>query len=376
MRISNLSVLTHTPAESAALASPNSEHGISVVTVTTDDGTSGTTFLDGASPDAAAALVRVLRPVLLGRDPLRIGALWRDMWRLRRKILPAAMGAVDVALWDLAGKVAGLPVHRMLGSGKASVPAYFSAAPHTSPEQFADEARYWREQGWTGYKLHPPTQHRLRGEAVEVAADIAACAAVHDAVGDRMSLMLDAAWAYDYAEAMRVGRAIEDMRFTWYEDPLPADDLSGTARLCAKLDIPVIATEATPGGVYALPQWIAGCATDALRGDVAIKGGITGLMKIAHLAEAHHLPFEVHHGYTAVNNVATLHVIAACDNARWFEVLPLNRADQRSLQQFWYGLAEPPVIDNAGLAWVPDEPGLGVEIDWDVLRSGSVREFS
>ena len=111
--------------------------------------------------------------------------------------------------------------------------------------------------------------------------------------------MLDSAWAYSYPEALKVGKAIEELGYTWYEDPLPADDIHGYVRLKQLLSIPLMATEITKGGLYALAPVDHHRATDYLRGDVVIKGGITGMMKIAHLAEAFQMNCEVHAGYNA-----------------------------------------------------------------------------
>jgi hypothetical protein len=138
--------------------------------------------------------------------------------------------------------------------------------------------------------------------------------------------MLDSVWSYSYPEALRVGQAIQDLGYFWYEDPLPDHDIHGYQRLARHLSIPLLATEITPGGLTALPAWITAGATDFLRGDVVIKGGITGLMKIAHLAEAFGMNCEVHDSYNALNNVAARHVMMAIDNCDWLEVLAFNRA--------------------------------------------------
>ena len=103
------------------------------------------------------------------------------------------------------------------------------------------------------------------------------------AVGDDMVLMLDSVWSYCYEDAVRVGMAIEELGFYWYEDPLAEDDIYGYVKLREKLDIPILATEANPGGLYPMAQFITARATDMLRGDVSVKGGITPMLKIAHL---------------------------------------------------------------------------------------------
>jgi L-alanine-DL-glutamate epimerase-like enolase superfamily enzyme len=249
------------------------------------------------------------------------------------------------------------------------VPAYFSSGHHDAPEHYAEEAAYWRDQGWKGYKLHPPTATWGINEKIPVELDIEASQAVREAVGDEMALLLDSTWGYTYPEALRVGRAIEELSFDWYEDPLPAEDIYGYTKLKQHLRVPILATEATLGGLYALPQWIVAGATDALRGDVVIKGGITGMMKIAHLAEAFRMNCEVHFAYNALNNVASLHVIMAIPNCDWFEVISFNPAGEHDLEHLSYGLASPIEVDSEGFVHAPTEPGLGFAVDWELIDS-------
>src|SRR5438094_7929016 len=126
--------------------------------------------------------------------------------------------------------------------------------------------------------------------------------------------MLDWTCAYQYPEALRVGRAIEELGFYWYEDPLADDDIYNYVKLKQQLHIPILATEYSPGGFTAFAPWLTARATDFLRGDVAVKGGITALVKAAHLAEAFHITLEVHHGGNSPNNVANRHVVMAIKN--------------------------------------------------------------
>jgi L-alanine-DL-glutamate epimerase-like enolase superfamily enzyme len=255
MKIVDLSVLMHERRWDQPFVGPKGVVPLGVLTIETDEGIAGRAFVSGPGGDAASQLVQLVKPQLLNRDPLDIGAIWLQLWRANRVLLPMTMGAVDIALWDIAGKAAGLPIHRLLGSYKQKVPAYLSSYMHAEPEEYAAEAAHWKKQGWTGYKLHPPTQRRRFGEAVATPADAAACRAVRDEVGADLTLMLDSAWEYSYAEALRIGRAIEDLDYSWYEDPLAADDLYGYTRLNAKLDIPIISTDATAGGEIALPYF-------------------------------------------------------------------------------------------------------------------------
>jgi L-alanine-DL-glutamate epimerase-like enolase superfamily enzyme len=350
-----------------------------VLRISTDDGLVGHSFLSFPGPGPAAIadqIVTFVKPLLLGQDPLDIGRHWRRIGGLGHFISPITHGVVDVALWDIAGQAAGLPIHRLLGGCRDRVPVYFSAGHHASPEAYAEEARYWRERGWSGYKLHPPRAPWLDTPAPPIAVDIDACSAVREAVGPEMALMLDATWSYSYTEALRVGRAIEELDYYWYEDPLRANDIHGYRRLKQHLHIPMLATEITPGGLDALAQWVTTGATDFLRGDVVIKGGITGLLKIAHLAEAFNMTCEIHDGYNALGNVANLHVMMAIDNCEWFEVLAFNRSGDHSLEHLSYGLTAPLEIDAGGWLHAPTAPGLGVEVDWDLINSAVERVVS
>lgn len=345
---------------------------LGVLRIHTDEGIEGINFLSYPGPgpqEIARQIVTFVKPILVGRDPLDIGMHWTNVAKLHRSVDQIAMGSVDVALWDIAGKAAGLPIHRLLGTYRDKVPAYFSSAQFDSPAEYAEEAANWKAQGWQGYKLHPPSSHRPVGEAVPFERDIDASRAVREAVGDEMMLMLDSSWNYTYPQALKVGRAIEELGFDWYEDPLPADDIYGYVKLKQHLSIPILATEITLGGLTALAPWVVERATDALRGDVTIKGGITGMMKIAHLAEAFHMNCEVHTAYNSMGNAATLHVLMAIPNGDWFEVLAFNPPGRYGLEHLNYGLAEPIEIDAEGYVHAPTKPGIGYDVDWELIDS-------
>ena len=328
---------------------------LGLVAVKTDDGLEGHCFLGSPMQGAdahAGPLMSLVKPKLIGRSPLDRGAIWQDMWDLHRVVDLKAIGAVDVALWDLAGRAAGLPVHRLLGSCKHQIPAYASSAWLPTPAAYGEEAVHYKELGWTAYKTHP---HGIPG------ADMAICRAIREAVGDDMVLMLDAQWAFGYEDALRVGRAIEELGYFWYEDPLAEEDIYNYTKLRQKLDIPLLNTEYAPGGYYAMAQWVHRQATDMLRGDVAVNGGITPLMRIAHLADAFHMKCEIHHGGNSLNNIANLHVTMAIPNCDYYEVFP---ADGRNK----YGLLEDIEVDESGMVHAPESPGLGFEIDWDLVK--------
>src|SRR5262245_24570667 len=192
---------------------------LGLVTIATDEGVEGHAFLGSAMRGAhfdAESLIHYLKPLVMGQDPLDRERLYQAMWQKNRQTTLRAIGAMDVALWDIAGKVAGLPIHRLLGSYRDRAPAYASSAVLASKEAYAEEAKRFKSEGWTAYKIHPPTDPDV---------DIEVCRAVRAAVGDGFRVMLDSTWAYQYPEALRVGKAIERLGFYWYEDPLADDDL-------------------------------------------------------------------------------------------------------------------------------------------------------
>ncbi len=264
-----------------------------------------------------------------------------------------AIGAVDVALWDLVGKAMGQPIHRLLGTYREKpCRPMRSSAVLASPAEYAEEAVRFKEYGWAAYKIHPPTRWK---------EDIKVCEAVRRAVGD-YTIMLDSTWSYDYPAAIRVGRAVEEMGFYWYEDPLADQDIYNYTKLKQQLSIPIMATEYPQTGLDPYQPWILQQATDYLRGDVAVKGGITTLVKTAHLAEAFRMNYEVHHGGNSLNNVANLHVIAAIRNTEFFEVLLPDGAQK-------YGLEQDIVVGRDGMVHVPNGPGLGAAIDFCTDRA-------
>jgi L-alanine-DL-glutamate epimerase-like enolase superfamily enzyme len=330
------------------------ESDLGLVTLRTDGGLEGHAFLGSAMRPAsldAQGLIQYLKPLVMGQDPLERERLWQALWQRNRATTIRTIGAVDVALWDLAGKIAGLPLHRLLGSYRNRVPAYASSAVLASPQAYAEEATRFKAEGWTAYKIHPPT---------DPVVDMEVCRAVRRAVGDGFKVMLDSTWAYEYPDALRVGKVVEGLGFHWYEDPLADDDLYNYVKLKQQLSIPILATEYAPGGFTALAPWIVARATDYLRGDPAVKGGITPLVKSAHLAEAFHMSYEIHHGGNSLNNVANLHVIMAIKNCEMFEVL-LPAGAQK------YGLAQDIEVDAQGMVHAFETPGLGAAIDFDLI---------
>ncbi len=364
MRITDLSITLHRWDVPPTIHrdSYGGSTDVGVVAIHTDEGLVGYSFLGSASSGAdqfAQQILKRLKPLVMGRNPLDIGAIWADLWHANRHVDTRAICAIDVALWDIAGKAANLPIHRLLGTCRDTAPAYASSAVLPAVQDYVDEALRFREAGWTAYKIHPRCVPKV---------DVETCAAVKNALGDSMVLMLDSMWSYSYEDAVRVGLAIQEMGFYWYEDPLAEDDLYGYTKLRPQLKIPILATGHSPGGMYGYTEWIRQQATDMLRGDVALKGGITPMVKIAHLAEAFRMKCEIHHGGNSLNNVANLHITMAIPTCEYFEVL-LPDVSQK------HGLVKDIEVDASGLVHAPTAPGLGYEIDWELIEHNKVAEL-
>jgi len=333
-----------------------------LVRIRTDEGVTGHSFIGSAlwsAQNDASFIVNTLRPMLIGEDPLARERIWQTLMRRLRGQRLTAVCAIDVALWDLAGRFAGVPVYRLMGAYRSRVPAYASSAVLDTPEAYAEEAVKYREAGWSAYKIHP------HGDPD---ADIRICREVRRAVGDDYRLMLDATWSYDYTQAVRVGVAIQELGFYWYEDPLVEDDLFSYVKLKQQLHIPIMATELPMAGPTSYAPWIMEQATDYLRGDVYLKGGLTSCLKTAHTAEAFHMNYEVHHGSNSLNNVANLHLTMAIPNCEYFEVLLPDEVQK-------HGLIKDIEVDENGMVHAFEEPGLGADIDFDLIERNKIAEL-
>ena len=338
----------------AAAATPE----LGLVAIETDAGITGHAFL-GASFRSARldvlSLTRHLKSAVLGQDPMERERIWQALSKRIRATTYRCIGAIDVALWDIAGKAANLPIHQLLGTCRHKVPAYVSSSVLTSHEAYLEQAAAMRDRGFRAYKIHPPAG---------MDATIRLCRDLRDLLGPDYRLMIDPAGAFSYPEALRLGRVLEELNYYWYEDPLAEDDIGNYVKLRQKLDIPLMATEYSPGGYHAYAPWITSQATDYLRGDVAIKGGLTAILKGAHLAEAFRMNYEIHHGGNSLNNFANLHVMMAIGNCEYFEVLLPEKAQK-------YAIKNDIEVDGEGFVHAVDGPGLGAHIDFDLIRDNT-----
>ena len=331
-----------------------------VITLHTDEGISGHSFgfAGKGAKMAGHAAATCIKPWLLGKDPWMREAHWQESRKQQRWWNHDPMytyGPFDIAMWDIAGRQAGQPIYRLLGGYRNKVPTYASSMSLPTPEAYAAEALEVKESGLVGYKLHP------QGSFDE---DLAAYRACREAVGDDYILMADPVAQYNYDDALRMGRELEKLNYYWFEEPLYDTDLYNLKKLTAKLDIPVVGTEVIAGSHYSIAQCIEQKVVDRVRTDVSWRGGITQVMKAAHLSESFGMQCELHTTIYHPLELANLHCACAMHNTEFFEILWPKKA-------FNFGLKEELHIDDEGFAHIPDKPGLGIDLDWALIDNAT-----
>ena len=338
-----------------------------VIAIETDQGLTG----EYAGGDAATyAQVGLFAHYLLGRDALQRELIYNDVKRALRKQDRMGLGPVDIALWDIAGKVHHAPVWQLLGGWKTSLPAYASTyhgdenGGLDSPAAFAAFAVQCREMGYPAFKIHGWGRGPIAREAATVLE-------VRRRVGPEMDLMLDPACEYEtFADALRVGRACDEAGYLWYEDPFKDGGVSHLAhrKLRQILKTPLLLGEHVRG-VEPKVDLVMAEATDFVRADPDYDGGITGVMKIAHAAEGCGLDVEIH-----APGPPHRHCMAAIRNTNYYElglVHPKVRSERNPVYAGDYSDALD-AINARGQVPVPQGPGLGVGIDWDYVRRRQV----
>jgi L-alanine-DL-glutamate epimerase-like enolase superfamily enzyme len=335
-----------------------------VISMKTSEGLEGNSFgFAGRGAEMAGQIAATtLKPFFLGKDPWAREKHWQDFRTYDRwwnHVPIYSYGPFDVCLYDIAAKAASLPLYKLLGSYREKVPTYASSFVLPTPEDYARQALEVKGRGWHAYKLHPPGK---------VDFDLKAYRACREAVGPEFKLMADPVAAYSHEEARRVGRELERLDYYWLEEPLFDVDFHGLRKLTARLEIPIIGTEVLAGSHYSTAECIATGVVDMVRTDVSWKGGITPVMKTAHLAESFGLRCELHttiyHPLEAVN----LHCCCAISNCEFFELLyPLAYMD--------FGMKNKLEVDAEGYAHPPQKPGIGVDFDWDFIDNCTVRRI-
>jgi D-galactarolactone cycloisomerase len=323
------------------------------IRVDTDEGITGwgEAFGFAACPVTMAAVTRVVAPIATGRDASNIPALMDDLHRKVKNMgrngpVGFALSGLDIALWDIAGKAAGQPIHRMLGSAgnKTRIPTYASLLRLGTPENIQRVCSTVVERGYKHIKLHERS--------------VEAVAAARQAIGPKLALMLDTNCTWTADESIAMAHRLKKYDLTWLEEPLyPPEDYQALARVRREGGVPIAAGE-NLGNLNEFLQILSAEAVDIVQPDVVKMGGITEVWKALEFATSRNITAEPHSPYYGPGLAASLHMIAAMPG----EVM---------CEFFYADLEASPLGDmiyaRDGHLRVPDGPGLGINVDEKIL---------
>ena len=295
------------------------------------------------------SMVEEMADLIIGRDAGHIAGFWARAWRdinfLGHKGVPVVgISALDGALWDALGKMSNLPIYRILGGAQDRVPVYHSGGLwlSSSDKELVAEAERFAAAGFRAMKM--------RLGSPEPATDVARVRAVRTAIGPKIKLMADANQGLTESQAIRLGRALEEFDLTWFEEPLPAWDLDGLARVAAALDTPIASGE-TEYTRYGFRRMLELRSADILMPDLQRVGGVSEFIRVGHMAESYDIPVSSH-----LFPETSLQVLGALANTIYLEYMP------------WFSKLYNETIKFAeGQAIVPERPGWGFTFNQDYV---------
>lgn len=353
MKITDVrTILVEVPSWNWVIAPHIRSFGCVLVFLDTDQGLTGESLLwtfGTKRLDVLSRMVLSLKSDLLGEDPHYTEWIWRKLWaQVRffgdRGISVFSLSTIDRACWDLVGKAAGMPLYKILGAYRDELPAYASGLwLQLSIEELVEDARKIVGQGYRALKM------RIGKPRIE--EDVARIRAVREAIGPDVELMVDGNQRFTVDHAIRLGRKIEELNIAWLEEPVPAYDFEGSARVAAALDMPIASGENVYTR-YGFRQMLEMRAADILMPDLVCVGGVTELLKVAHMAEAYDVPITPH-----VFPEQSMHMVAASPNGTYVEHMPWFSALYREKIAF-----------QDGVIRVPDRPGFGFTFDPDMIE--------
>ncbi len=342
-----------------------------VIEVETDAGITGIGAAH-AGAEAAIAIERFVAPYLIGEDPTRIvhlAEVLRDA-----EILGPPLYCMEIPLWDIVGKLAGLPVYKLWGGSNDRVTAYCATAEIRTPERRVEDVERMLEKGFRAVKL--------RFHSPDPRDDVKVVEAIRAAVGDRIAIMVDANQAgvepgvsghslWGFHRALAVARELERLGVLWLEEPLPRHDYDGLARLRDKLDTLKLAGGEDNHGLHEFKLLIDRGCYDILQPDALLSEGIFALRMVAAMAEAAHLEFVPHTWGNGIGLLANLHLCAAVRDCPFVE-FPHDPPSGFTLESRDQMLREPLTIDAEGKVGVPDRPGFGFLLDEERIERFTV----
>lgn len=348
-----------------------SERRICVVKVTTDEGHIG--WGEGYGPaDVIKAGIQLVTPLILGENPLENEAIWFKMYRktldfARRGVLAASISAIDVALWDLKGKILNQPVSILMGGQyrKRVVPyatgLYFSERTDLV-DQLVEEAKGYVRQGFKAIKMKV---------GLSIERDIEIVQAVREAIGDGVELMIDSNHAYSLREATQLALAVEKYKISWFEEPISPEYYHQYAQLRTKTSIPIAGGECEYLR-YGFQTLLQQDCVDILQVDICAAGGLSEAKRISTLASTRGIEVVPHVWGTGIAFHAALHFIANLEPVPGRLYPPdLFIEYDRTENEIRESLTTPVLEMKNGYLDIPQGPGLGIEVDEQVVRNFS-----
>lgn len=340
-----------------------------LVEIETDDGVVGWGECYGPSAVARAFIESQLAGQIIGRDPFDVEVIWEHLYNRIKDygqtgMAIAAISGIDIALWDIIGKVCGKPVHKLIGGAfRQEVQAYATGLYFIDmarvTEEAVEEAEKFIERGFRAIKM--------KIGLGSLQKDIERIAAVREAVGTDVKLMVDANHCYSVPNAIRIGRKLEELGIEWFEEPISPEDVDGYVEVSRALDM------AVAGGENEFTRWgfrdkIVLKAMDIIQPDVCAAGGLTECKKIAALAATHGVECVPHAWGSAIGLSATIHFLASLpDQPPCLFPQPVLLEYEQEENPFRDLLAVDPIVQKQGMVPVPDRPGLGIEIDRKII---------
>src|SRR3954462_3456751 len=345
------------------------QRSATLVEVFTDEGITGwgEAFAQGLEPPeiAAAVIETALKPLLIGADPLDMEVLWHRMYHMtrdygRKGSVISGISAIDIALWDIAGKFHQAPVYKLLGGAfrtrvQPYATGFYRVKGQGEARRLGEEALRHFEAGFSLMKIKLGY-----GVKDDLACMTEIARAIH---GKEISLIVDTNHAYGRGEALRLGRALEEYDLRWYEEPVVPEDVRGYVEMRSKLSMPIAGGE-NEHTLFGFRELLGAGAVDIAQPDIGSCGGISAARHIMALAQSHGVQVNPHVWGSAIAQAASLHVIAAVPVAHHslYPQEPVLEYD-RSSHPFRRELIREPIELVDGWVHIPERPGLGIEID-------------
>ncbi len=338
------------------------------VKVLTDAGITGWGEAYSVGPDeATVAAIKDFKGWLVGKDPRNVEYLWATMYNFTRfpggAVINAAISGIEHALWDVAGKAAGLPVYMLLGGKCRDKVRVYQSAGGGTPQQLGESAKRLVEKyGYTAIKMapHPPRSHSMQYQAVTRTAGQRAEAA-RAAVGWDVDLCFDAhATLFEPIRAFEMAEALKPARPLFLEEPIRMENMDALAALKHKIEIP-LATGECLYTRFDFRQLLEKQAADIVQPDVCVTGGILELKKIAAIADAHYVVVAPHNPMGPLATMVNVHFAASTPNFLILEYHPDDESPRKDL-------IKDPILVSKGYLSIPDKPGWGYEINEEAFR--------